>query len=169
MTPTITGFSPNLGPVGQWTYIFGTDFVPGDTTIYFGDIQGSDVMFYDTNQIGFTMPLESTGSNFIKVVTPEGEVTSLDQFTIGTPITPPTVTSYQLHPTELDWMYVNGENFVCNQTSISYNSGSVVDGYTNIESFVYSPISLGFKIINPTDVVSSITVTTPYGSGSINP
>jgi len=33
--PTITSLSTTIGPANQWIYIFGTDFVDGQTQIYF--------------------------------------------------------------------------------------------------------------------------------------
>jgi hypothetical protein len=75
-SPTITSLSTTIGPANQWIYIFGTDFVDGQTQIYFNELVCDPVAVFNTTQIGFYLNSEATGSGFFKVVTPEGEFTS---------------------------------------------------------------------------------------------
>ena len=157
-SPTITSLSTTFGPPGQWVYIFGTDFVDGQTQVYFNNIAAEPVAVFSPTNIGFYLPSEVSGTGYFKVVTPEGEVTSNILYTVGSPTQPPVITAVREHPVkESSWIYIDGNNFVARNTTLTYN-GNVCD------VFVYKPESAGFKRINPSDQITSITLTTPNGS-----
>jgi hypothetical protein len=161
--PTITSLSTTIGPANQWIYIFGTDFVDGQTQIYFNELVCDPVAVFNTTQIGFYLNSEATGSGFFKVVTPEGEFTSDIEYTVGSPSLPPTVTDLRDHPNpDVNWVYVDGTEFVSGQTTIEY------DGKT-VEVFVYTVDHGGFAKVDPADQVVSIVLTTPNGSVSFTP
>ncbi len=59
-----------------------------------------------------------------------------------------------------EWIFVTGENFVWDQTSVIFNEKTA-------NCFVYSTFSCGFsKNIN--ELVTSLTLTTPNGSVTYN-
>jgi hypothetical protein len=59
-----------------------------------------------------------------------------------------------------EWIFVTGENFVWDQTSVTFNEKTA-------NCFVYSTFSCGFnKNIN--ELVTSLTLTTPNGSVTYN-
>lgn len=156
--PTINDFLPHSGPLGQWTYVYGTGFINNDTIAYVGGVKCNSVQYYDSTQIAFAIPNGVSGENTIRVVTSEGECTSSDVFTVATPTIPPTITSIEIHPIlEYNWIYVNGDGFVYGDTVISYNGHS-----DTIPASVYSPFSCGFKKQDG-DTVTSVKLTTPNG------
>lgn len=156
--PTINDFRPHSGPVDQWTYVFGTGFIDNDAIVYVGGVTCNPVTYYDSTQIGFAIPDGVSGENTIRVVTSEGECTSSGVFTVATPTIPPTITSIEVYPVaEYDWVYVNGDGFVYDDTGICYNGNLDI-----IPTTVYSPFSCGFKK-NDGDTVMSLKLTTPNG------
>jgi hypothetical protein len=161
--PTITSLSTTIGPANQWIYLFGTEFVEGQTQVYFNTLECTPVAVFSTEQIGFYLNAESTGTGYFKVVTPDGEAISDILYTVGSPTVPPTVTDLRDHPNpDVNWVYVDGTEFVSGQTTIEY-SGKIVD------VFVYTVTSGGFAKVDPTDTVETITLTTPNGSTSFTP
>jgi hypothetical protein len=161
--PTITSLSTTIGPANQWIYIFGTDFVENQTEVYFNDLVCTPVAVFNTTQIGFYLNSEATGTGVFKVVTPEGEFISDIQYTVGSPTLPPTVTDLRDHPNpDVNWVYVDGTEFVSGATTIEY------DGKT-VQVFVYTVEHGGFAKVDPADQVASIVLTTPNGSTSFTP
>ena len=109
------------------------------------------------------MNSEATGTGVFKVVTPEGEFTSDIQYTVGSPTLPPTVTDLRDHPNpDVNWVYVDGTEFVSGATTVEY------DGKT-VQVFVYTIEHGGFAKVDAADQVGSIVLTTPNGSASFTP
>ncbi len=161
--PTITSLSTTIGPANQWIYLFGTEFVDTQTQVYFETLECSPVAVFSSTQIGFYLNPSATGSGYFKVVTPDGEVTSDILYTVGSPTLPPTVTDLRDHPNpDVNWVYVDGTEFVSGQTTLEY------DGKT-VDVFVYTVNNGGFAKVDPSDSVSSVVLTTPNGSGSFTP
>lgn len=157
-SPTITSLSTTLGPAGQWLYVYGTDFVEGQTQAYFNNLVCEPVAVFNTTSIGFYVSSEATGTGHFKVVTPEGQFTSDILYTVGSPSLPPTITGLREHPNqEVNWTYIDGTNFVGRNTTVTYNGNT-------IEVFIYTPESGGFKKTDATDEITNITLTTPNGS-----
>lgn len=154
--PTVTGFSPSLGPVGQWVYVFGSGFVYNATTITFAGLTNIRASVYGPDQLGFTIPEGAFGSSSIRVTTPNGFFESSDIYTIGTPTAPPSFDRLQEY-VGYDWVYMDGENFVHGQTQIIFDDG------TTIPAHVYGPNSLGFNPPGEWQSLGSITIKTPYG------
>ena len=156
--PTIESLSTTIGPVGQWVYLAGSNFIENETKVFFGSIECSNVAFYATASVGVAIPEGASGESVFKVITPDGEFTSDIAFTVGVPTVAPTITSFYHHtdPT-INWVYVAGTNFVAEQTVISYGSEAV-------NAFVYNPEFCGFAKENSEDVITSITLTTPNGA-----
>lgn len=156
--PTIESLSTTIGPVGQWVYLAGNNFVANETKVFFGSIECPVVVFYADVSVGVAIPEGASGSSVFKVITPNGEFTSDIVFTVGVPTAAPTITSFYHHADPaVNWEYVAGTNFVAEQTAISYDSKT-------INAFVYSPESCGFAKENIGDVITSIVLTTPNGS-----
>ena len=154
--PTATGISPLLGPIGQWVYVTGTNFVNGNTTITFSGISGIASTVYSPTSLGFTIPSGALGTKTITVTTPNGSATTLQQFTVGIPDGPPLFT--QLREYEgFNWVYMTGINFVNGQTTIRLD-----DSYST-SATVYSPTSLGFTPTSSWRDSKAIRITTPNG------
>jgi len=156
--PTIESLSTTIGPVGQWVYLAGSNFLNDETKVFFGSIECSNVAFYADTSLGVAIPEGATGESVFKVITPDGEFTSDIIFTVGIPSAAPTITSFSNHSDPaVNWVYVAGTNFVGKQTVISYNNKTA-------NAYVYSPEFCGFAKENIEDVITSITLTTPNGS-----
>ncbi len=159
--PTVTSFTPSLGPVGQWVYVFGSGFVRDATTITFAGQTNIWALVYGPDQLGFTIPEEAVGSSSIGVTTPNGSFESLSLLTVGTPTAPPSFDRLQEYA-GFDWVYMDGENFVHGQTQIIFDDGTTIPGH------VYGPSSLGFTPPGEWQSLGSITVKTPYGQFTRN-
>ena len=161
--PNIESLSTTIGPVGQWVYLAGNNFIENETKVFFGSIE-CPIAFYADVSVGLSIPEGSSGENVFKVVTPNGEFISDIVFTVGVPSAPPTVTSFINHSNPLEnCVYVAGTNFVCEQTVISYNGKTAT-----ANAYVYSPESCGFAKENIEDVITSITLTTPNGAATFS-
>lgn len=162
--PAIESLSTTIGPVGQWVYLAGSNFIENETKVFFGSIECSNVAFYATASVGVAIPEGASGESVFKVITPDGEFTSDIAFTVGVPTAAPTITSFYHHtdPT-INWVYVAGTNFVGEQTVISYNGKTAT-----VNAYVYGPESCGFAKENIEDVITSITLTTPNGSATFS-
>jgi hypothetical protein len=161
LLPTITALSTSIGPVNQWIYVFGTNFVIDETSIFFNTLDCGKVYVFNDVQLGFYLPSNATGSGFFKVVTPNGEFTSDIEYTVGTATLPPTVTDVRDHPDPTSkWVYVDGTEFVSGQTTVAYECS----GSKTVDVFVYTLNSGGFAKVDIDDVITSITLTTPNGS-----
>lgn len=64
--PTVADFNSRMGPPGQWLYVSGSGFEPGNTTLYFTSVSGREVVLgpipayvYQQNSLGFTIPKDS--------------------------------------------------------------------------------------------------------------
>jgi len=160
MNIVINSTSTNFGPAGQWVYINGEGFVIDDTTVLLNDQPVENLKVYHEGLIAFSIPTNiSDGFKSIKIQTSEGEYTSDVFFEVGTPTQPPTVGSIAVNNMD-EWIFVTGENFVWDQTSVIFNEKTA-------NCFVYSTFSCGFsKNIN--ELVTSLTLTTPNGSVTYN-
>jgi hypothetical protein len=163
--PIINSISPTIGPSNQWVYLFGSGFVKDETQVYFNAIQCNNVMVYSESQCGFHLSEDASGIGVFKVVTPDGTFTSQIEYTVEYPKLPPTITSVRVHPDpNVNWIYVDGTEFSYGQTNVSYNSISR-------NAMVYRFNQCGFSKENLSDVINSITLTTPNGSSTfqVNP
>ncbi len=156
--PTITSFSPLLGPSSQWIYVYGSNFVGGQTYVTIAgleDIQVSAV--YSPGNLGFRLPHGALeGYTYITIRTPYGEATSDDQYFVGIPLGPPEINSLSIY-FGAEWIYLSGANFVTGQTEIKI-------GESIMNATVYSPESLGFAPIQNWTSFNKIIVETPNGS-----
>jgi hypothetical protein len=158
---TVTQISPQLGPAGQWVYVYGNNFVSGQTTVSIGGVSAVPATVYSATQLGFAVPTASVGSSRIVVTGPNGTATSDQTFTVGTPEGVPSVS--QISPqlgVSGQWVYVIGENFVGGQTTVS------VGGISGVPVTVYGPDQIGFAVPTGASGTTRIVVTTPRGSAS---
>lgn len=157
--PTIRSFTPPEGPSNQWIYMNGTNFINGNTQVYFNTSSCSPVYVYNDTQIGFSIPTGVDTNGIFKVVTPDGEFTSSIEYIFAPASLTPTVTNLRDHPDpSSNWVYVDGTQFVNDQTTLTYDTNNIVN------VFVYSTTAGGFSKINVDDVITSVLLTTPYGS-----
>jgi hypothetical protein len=80
VAPTITGFSPNSGPVGTSVTINGTNFT-GATAVKFNGVNVTSFTVNSATQIATTVPAGATTGK-ITVTTPGGTATSANNFTV---------------------------------------------------------------------------------------
>ena len=148
--PTVTGISPTLGPTGQWVYVFGSNFVGGQTTVSMGGKSLIGVNVYGPDQLGFTVPDTATGASNITVTTPNGSATSTQVFTVKV----------------LHLLSINGQASV-NKSSTNYytatatwndKSTSSVSPTWSVSPITYSSIN-AYGVLNTLDVPSNLTVT----------
>ena len=156
--PTVTGFSPTVGPVGTSVTLTGTNFT-GATKVAFNGTAAPTYSVISATQITATVPSGAT-TGTIAVTTPVGTGTSTASFTVGSaPASPPTVTSFSpasgLVGTSVT---LTGTNFT-GATKVAFN-GTAAPTYsvisaTQITATVPSGATTG-----------TIAVTTPVGTGT---
>lgn len=162
--PTISSFSPNLGPSSQWIYVSGSNFVGGQTYVTIASLEEFSVSaVYSPESLGFRLPYNALdGYTYITIRTPYGEATSDEQYFVGIPLGTPEINNLRIY-TGADWIYLSGANFVTGQTEIKI-------GENIMNATVYSPESLGFTPVQNWTSFNKIIVKTPNGSAekSIN-
>jgi hypothetical protein len=156
MTILINSVSTTFGPPGQWIYINGEGFVIDGTTVLLNDQSVENLLIYNEKLIGFSVPIDmSDGFKSIKIQTNDEQYTEDTFFEVGTVTQSPTIQSIIADDKDT-WIFVTGENFSWDQTSVTFND-------TTTKCFVYSPFSCGFKK-NVDELVTSLILTTPNGS-----
>jgi hypothetical protein len=156
--PTITRFSPSLGPSSQWIYVWGSNFVGGQTYVTIAGLEDIYVSaVYSPGSLGFRLPYNALeGYTYITVRTPFGEATSDGQYYVGIPLGPPEINSLRIY-FGADWIYLKGKNFVAGQTKIKI-------GEQIMNAAVYSQNNLGFAPIQNWTSFDKIIVETPNGT-----
>jgi hypothetical protein len=156
MTILINSTSTTFGPPGQWIYVNGDGFVIDGTTVLLNDQPVENLLIYSDLLMGFSVPSNmSEGFKSITIQTNDGQYTADAFFEVGAITLPPTVESIAVNDID-EWVFVTGENFVWEQTSVTFNEKTV-------NCFVYSTFSCGFGK-NANELVTSLTLTTPNGS-----
>jgi hypothetical protein len=157
--PTINSFSPSIGGVGQWVQVNGTNFVHGQTSVLLENLPFIAATVYSSTQLGFRIPAEATGSFPVCIQTALGSACSQLHFSVGMPSNPPTIERFypSLGPPG-QWVYVFGDGFATNQTSVSLAQT------TGISTTVYGPTQLGFRVPVGASGVSAIELGTPNGT-----
>lgn len=157
--PTIESLSTTVGQIGQWVYLSGSNFIQEQTKVFFGSVECINVSVYSDSSLGVSIPEGSANTASFRVETPNGAFTSDIVFEVKTIVGVPTATSFYSASDSNIWVYVQGTNFVTNQTQIEYNN-KITD------AFVYGPDFCGFAKETETEVIDSIKVITPNGSAS---
>jgi len=161
--PVITAISTTLGPVGQWVYILGSDFIAG-TTVYFNNLLiVSDPTIYSATRLGFRFPTGTVSSSqfFVKN---SGSSNYSATYTVGTPVLSPTAESIKEHSNATyKWVYVFSPTgtFVYGNTTFTYNTTNVCP------AFVYSPNRCGFRKVNQADTISDLDITSSNGTAAL--
>ena len=151
--PTIAKVDPMMGTVGTSVKITGDGF-SGTTSVKFG---GTAARSFTVDSAGSITAIVGTGTTGNIAVTTSAGTTSIDGFVFGNP---PTVTSFS--PT-------SGKS----GTSVTI-TGTNFTGATNI--LFGGAKAASFQVSSPTTIVAvvgtgatgSLTVTTPFGSASLN-
>jgi hypothetical protein len=156
MTPIINGFSTNFGPAGQWVYINGFEFIDGKTSVLIDDQPVDSLTVFSDILLGFFVPKNLTnGLKSITIRVDTEETVVPDFFDVGTPTAAPKVELITIHGNN-EWVYITGADFVWEQTTVTFNDKT-------IDCFVYNVSHCGFAK-GETEIISSITITTPNGS-----
>ena len=162
----INSVSTTFGPVGQWRYLNGERFIDNATTVLLDNQPVENLHIYNEGLIGFSIPSNlSDGLKSITIQVNDEQYISDDFFQVGIPTQPPTVLNIVANGNTIindtdEWMFITGENFVWNQTSVTFNEKTQ-------NCFVYSTSSCGFQK-NINEIVTSFTLTTPNGSVTYN-
>ncbi|MCI1187238.1 FG-GAP-like repeat-containing protein [Hymenobacter sp. DH14] len=152
--PTISGFSPASGPVGQTVTVTGTNFT-GATGVTVNGVAGTLTGTPTATSLTFTVGAGST-TGLIQVTTPGGVASSSSSFTV---VLPPTISSFSPASGPVgQTVTVTGTNFT-GATGLTLN-GAAVSGFS-----VVSGTSLTFVV--PAGASSGpIAVTTPGGTAT---
>lgn len=153
--PAISGFWPGSGPVGTFVFVFGTNFLPGQTSVAVNAIPAPLVHVLDANLLIFMLPPGVT-SGLIEVTTPYGSALSATNF--GVPLTGLQITGVSPLQTEVGSMvFVFGNGFAGYGTKVSVNG---------VSTGVVQVIDTSMLIFMVPDGATTgyITVTTPSGS-----
>jgi hypothetical protein len=190
-TPTVTGISPNSGPVagGTSVTITGTNFTVGTTVfVYFGALLAQFAIVNSPTSITATSPTGTPGA-VIDVRVNQGNATSAtsaaDQFTYATGTPPPTVTSVSPNngpPAGGTSVAITGTNFT-GATAVKFGNTAAtsfsVSSATSITAV--SPAGTGTKDVTITTLAGtsatgsadqftySATATTVGVTSSLNP
>ncbi|MCC2547141.1 IPT/TIG domain-containing protein [Hymenobacter sp. BT175] len=151
--PTITSFSPNIGPVGTSVTINGTDF-GGASAVAFNGTSASFTVNAAGTQITTSVPVGAQ-SGSITVTTPGGTATSSGNFTVT--VVSPTITSLSPSSGPVGTsVTISGSN-LSGATSVSFNGTAQT---------IFTSNSASQLVLNvPTGATTgSVTVTTPGGS-----
>lgn len=158
--PAVSAVSPLLGPVGQWIYVSGLNFVHGGTFVAIAGVVGISAHVYGPDQLGFELPEGATGASPVTVETPNGKATSDELFVVGVPENAPVIDRLKEY-IGYDWVYVDGENFVNGESAV------ILDG-RRVALHVYGPADGGFEAVEEWYTASEITLETPNGSTSFS-
>jgi hypothetical protein len=154
-SPVVLSVSPLLGPVGQWIYVVGTNFVHGGTFVAIAGIVGISAYVYGPDQLGFELPEGAADDSVVTVTTANGEAISDDVFLVGIPEREPIIK--RLHEyIGYDWIYIDGENFVNGESTV------ILDG-RRVSVYVYGPSNGGFEAVDEWYTASEISLETPNG------
>ena len=92
--------------------------MPTETYVTIAGLEKFPVdIVYASSQLGFRLRNGAEGTTKIKIRTPNGEAISTQDYTVGVPTSPPSVSRInpELRPVN-QWIYVNGTNLVGNIT-----------------------------------------------------
>lgn len=169
--PTITGLSPNTGPIagGTAVTITGTAFTSASGVV-FGAATASYVVT-DSTHIAATSPSQAPGTVDVRVTTPAGgqsAITAADQYTYTTPTPTPTPT-----PTVLSISPNSGP--IAGGTSVAI-TGTNFTGITGVTfglqagTFIFTD-DTHVSAVSPAESVGTVdvVVTTASGSSPVSP
>ncbi len=157
--PSITSFSPTSGTTGSTVVISGSGF-SGVTSVRFNDVSASFTV-NSVNQITATVPSTAT-TGPVRVVTTAGSAPSNTNFTVTSPATPPTVSSFSpTSGTVGTTITINGTNF-SDASGVQFNgvnaTSFTVASSTQITATVPTGASTGkISVINPSGTGTSST------------
>ncbi len=155
--PTITGFTPDSGPIGATITITGTQFATVSVVRFAGT--AASFVIDSPTQIRATVPV-GAASGPISVVNPAGSASSATSFTV---ILPPTVASFSpaSGPPGAQ-VAITGTQFSI-ATAVTFNGASasfVIDSPTQLRATVPAGASTG--LIGVTNLAGSATSPTAF-------
>ncbi|MDO8704147.1 MAG: Ig-like domain-containing protein [Sulfuricaulis sp.] len=155
--PTVTGLWPGTGTPGTIVFVFGSNFVPGQTQVKANTVNADLVQVLAPDLLIFVLPAgDTTGS--VTVTTPTGSATSTGIF--GVPPTGLSLTGFWPGTSKVGgFVFVFGSGYVVNQTQVTVNNVSA-----SLRQ-VLDPNLLIF-MVPPGASTGPIGVTTPNGSVS---
>jgi hypothetical protein len=159
--PSVTGFWPGAGSVNTFVFVFGSNFVPLQTSVKVNNVSAPIVQGIDSTLLGFLLPAGDTAGP-ITVTTPQGSAVSGSSF--GIPLSGVNVTGIWPSTVKTNSIvFVFGSGFVPvpNQTTAKIND-------------VAAPIlqavdpTLLFFLVPSGASTGPVTITTPTGSATSN-
>ncbi len=154
--PTISGFSPNSGPVGTSVTINGSNFT-GATSVKFNGASATTYTVNSGSKITATVPSGATTGK-ISVTAPGGTATSSGTFTV-TSSAAPKITSFSPTSGPVGTsVTINGSNLT-GATSVKFNGASATTYTVNSASKITATVPTGAT-------TGKISVTTPGGTAS---
>jgi len=145
---SVTGLETHFGPPGQWVFVYGSGFVPDQTTVTFWPARGSKAppaqtlkgSVYNSDILGVTVPSDCPPFANIGVSTPSDTARGTDVFTLGVPVLPPAVYGFSSDSGKAGcYLYISGDNFFVGKTRIFF-------GDVEVDPVVYDSSSIGLSV-----------------------
>lgn len=156
VSPTISGFSPSAAAIGDTLNLTGSSFVPGETTVFFGDVAAPATVVSPT-QLTVAVPPGAFGGP-LQVFTRRGSGVSAQAFAVTGAGAPPTISSLSRTTASVGQsVTVNGTNFQPGVTQFRLSEGQVVNAQ------VTDPGTATFRVSSGA-ITGPVKVLTPAGS-----
>ena len=153
--PVVAGFWPGAADAGAFIFVFGENFVPGDTEVSVNGRSVPTVQVVDQNLLVFILPKGNTNGP-ISVTTSGGNAVSAVDFGASTPGL--NVTGVWPEKGGVgDFIFVFGNDYIAGNTQISLNG-------VNVPIMQVMDETLLIFIVQPGATSGPISVTTPAGS-----
>jgi len=155
--PTISSFSPTVGPVGTTVTINGTN-LSGVSAVTFNGVAVSGVTVVSANQLTVAVPVGATTGKIV-VTTADGTATSSTSFTVGVPSTTPTISSFSPTSGPIGAVVtVNGTN-LAGATAVKFNGVAATTFTVVSASQLTATVPSGAT-------TGKVSVTTPSGTAT---
>jgi subtilisin-like proprotein convertase family protein len=152
--PTITGFSPIIGPVGTSVTITGTNFSTASAVAF----NGVSATFATNSSTQITATVPSTTSGAIAVTTPGGTATSATAFTVTTSGSTPTITGLSVASALPGQAVLIAGTNLGGATAVRFNGTAAL--------FIQDSASQITTLVPAGATTGSVTVQTPGGTAT---
>jgi hypothetical protein len=155
--PTITGFSPSVGPYGATVVISGGNFFSPATVKFNGAVASATIT--STTELTATVPSGAT-TGPITVTTSEGSVTTSNEFTTSAG---PIVTNFSPTLGESTTAVIIGGFNLASVTSVTFNGkAGTITGFSANEIQAFPPSGSGIGPIKVITSTSSFTTSNNF-------
>ncbi len=155
-TPTITGFAPTSGAIGQSVVITGTKLT-GVTAVSFNNTAAASFTVNSATQITATVPTGAT-TGVLKVTNASGTGTSATSFTI---LSTPVIASLTPASGNIGTSVVLAGSFFTGATSVKFNGTAATAFTVNSASQITATVPTGATTGRVTVTVGALTATSP--------